>query len=151
MARALSGGALYLTGRSSRSVGAAAQMLPEDPKANLLWRFAGADCPKAQAAGQGGCHLPDEWKSDRACPGRQARSDLTRVKSNKKGDDFGQGGLRLSGLVRLYKSLELYFPAPLARDRVRQPNGGPEFDGARPVDTMIRGSSRTCSPAPAGR
>jgi hypothetical protein len=47
--------------------------------------------------------------------------------------------LRLSGLVGLYKSLELYFAAPLARDWVRLPNGGPEFDGARPVDAMIRG------------
>ena len=47
--------------------------------------------------------------------------------------------LRLSGLIGLYKSLELYFAAPLARDWVRLPNGGPEFDGARPVDAMIRG------------
>lgn len=47
--------------------------------------------------------------------------------------------LRLSALVGLYKSLELYFDAPLARDWVRLPNRGPEFDGARPVDAMIAG------------
>ncbi|MDX5411667.1 MAG: MbcA/ParS/Xre antitoxin family protein [Rhodobacterales bacterium] len=47
--------------------------------------------------------------------------------------------LRLSALVGLYKSLELYFSAPLARDWVRLPNRGPEFDGARPVDAMIAG------------
>jgi hypothetical protein len=47
--------------------------------------------------------------------------------------------LRLSGLVGLYKSLELYFSPPLSRAWVRMPNAGPEFDGARPVDAMIRG------------
>lgn len=47
--------------------------------------------------------------------------------------------LRLSGLIGLYKALELYFDPPLAQDWVRLPNTGPEFDGARPVDAMIRG------------
>ncbi|RVV99965.1 DUF2384 domain-containing protein [Mesobaculum littorinae] len=47
--------------------------------------------------------------------------------------------LRLSALVGLYKSLELYFDAPLARSWITRPNTGPEFDGARPVDAMIRG------------
>ena len=47
--------------------------------------------------------------------------------------------LRLSALVGLYKSLELYFGADLARSWVQRPNGGPEFHGARPVDAMIQG------------
>ncbi|MDA7430148.1 MbcA/ParS/Xre antitoxin family protein [Primorskyibacter aestuariivivens] len=47
--------------------------------------------------------------------------------------------LRLSALIGLYKSLELYFSRPLARDWVKLPNQGPEFDGARPVDAMIAG------------
>lgn len=47
--------------------------------------------------------------------------------------------LRLSALIGLYKSLELYFGAPLSRDWVRLANAGPEFDGARPVDAMIAG------------
>ncbi len=47
--------------------------------------------------------------------------------------------LRLSALVGLYKSLELYFNPPLARQWVKLPNRGPEFDGQRPLDTMIRG------------
>ena len=47
--------------------------------------------------------------------------------------------LRLSALIGLYKSLELYFNAPLAQDWVKLPNQGPEFDGARPVEAMITG------------
>ncbi|QYX56197.1 MbcA/ParS/Xre antitoxin family protein [Roseovarius sp. SCSIO 43702] len=47
--------------------------------------------------------------------------------------------LRLSGLVGLYKSLELYFDPPLSREWVRLANAGPEFDGVRPVDAMIAG------------
>ena len=47
--------------------------------------------------------------------------------------------LRLSALIGLYKSLELYFNAPISRDWVKLPNQGPEFDGARPVDAMIAG------------
>jgi hypothetical protein len=47
--------------------------------------------------------------------------------------------LRLSALVGLYKALELYFDPPLSTEWVRLPNGGPEFDGARPIDAMIAG------------
>lgn len=47
--------------------------------------------------------------------------------------------LRLSGLVGLYKALELYFDPPLSRRWLTLPNAGPEFDGARPVDAMIAG------------
>src|SRR3546814_9071362 len=47
--------------------------------------------------------------------------------------------LRLSAIVGLYKALELYFDPPLSRQWVKLPNRGPEFDGARPLDVMIRG------------
>jgi uncharacterized protein (DUF2384 family) len=47
--------------------------------------------------------------------------------------------LRLSALVGLYKALELYFDPPMARDWVRLPNRGPEFDRRRPIDAMIQG------------
>ena len=47
--------------------------------------------------------------------------------------------LRLSAIVGIYKALELYFEPPLARQWVRLPNRGPEFEGARPVDAMIEG------------
>jgi len=47
--------------------------------------------------------------------------------------------LRLSALVGLYKSLELYFNPPIAGRWVKLANRGPEFDGQRPVDAMIQG------------
>ena len=47
--------------------------------------------------------------------------------------------LRLSALVGIYKSLELYFSEPLARTWFTRPNDGPLFAGARPIDTAIEG------------
>jgi hypothetical protein len=47
--------------------------------------------------------------------------------------------LRLSALIGLYKSLELYFDKPISQAWVKLPNRGPEFDGARPVEAMIAG------------
>jgi hypothetical protein len=47
--------------------------------------------------------------------------------------------LRLSALVGIFKSLELYFNESISRKWVRLENNGPEFDGARPVDRMIAG------------
>ncbi len=47
--------------------------------------------------------------------------------------------LRLSGLVGLYKSLELFFSTPVASRWVKSANRGPEFDGQRPLDAMIAG------------
>lgn len=69
-------------------------------------------------------------------------SDSTWKRAKKPGyagDLTRDQQLRLSALVGLYKSLELYFSTPLARDWVRLPNAGPEFDGARPIDAMIAG------------
>lgn len=47
--------------------------------------------------------------------------------------------LRLSALVGLYKSLELYFNQPVSGNWIKLANRGPEFDGQRPIDTMIKG------------
>ncbi|TMV09090.1 DUF2384 domain-containing protein [Ruegeria sediminis] len=47
--------------------------------------------------------------------------------------------LRLSAIIGIYKSLELYFSAPLAAEWMTRPNTGPLFGGARPVDTAIEG------------
>ncbi len=47
--------------------------------------------------------------------------------------------LRLSAVVGIYKSLELYFDTPLSRRWVTLPNTGPLFGGATPLATMIGG------------
>lgn len=47
--------------------------------------------------------------------------------------------LRLSAVIGIYKSLELYFSPPLARTWFTRPNAGPLFGGARPIDTVIDG------------
>lgn len=47
--------------------------------------------------------------------------------------------LRLSAVIGIYKSLELYFAEPLARSWFTRPNAGPLFGGSRPVDTAIEG------------
>jgi len=47
--------------------------------------------------------------------------------------------LRLSAVIGIYKSLELYFSEQLARSWFTRPNTGPLFGGARPVETAIDG------------
>jgi uncharacterized protein (DUF2384 family) len=47
--------------------------------------------------------------------------------------------LRLSAVIGIYKSLELYFSEPLAQDWITRPNTGPLFGGGRPVDSVIEG------------
>lgn len=47
--------------------------------------------------------------------------------------------LRLSAMVGIFKSIELYFNAPIASQWIKLPNRGPEFDGQRPVDALIEG------------
>lgn len=47
--------------------------------------------------------------------------------------------LRLSAVIGIYKSLELYFSDPLAKSWVTRPNAGPLFGGHRPVETAIEG------------
>lgn len=47
--------------------------------------------------------------------------------------------LRLSAIIGIYKSLELYFSKPLAATWFTLPNSGPLFAGARPIDSAIDG------------
>ncbi|MDO6730913.1 MbcA/ParS/Xre antitoxin family protein [Marinovum sp. 2_MG-2023] len=47
--------------------------------------------------------------------------------------------LRLSAVIGIYKSLELYFSDPLAKSWFTRPNTGPLFGGQRPVDVAIEG------------
>lgn len=47
--------------------------------------------------------------------------------------------LRLSAVIGIYKSLELYFSEQLSRSWFTRPNMGPLFSGARPVDIAIDG------------
>lgn len=47
--------------------------------------------------------------------------------------------LRLSAVIGIYKSLNLYFSEPLARSWFTRPNTGPLFGGQRPVDVVIDG------------
>lgn len=47
--------------------------------------------------------------------------------------------LRLSAVIGIYKSLELYFSDPLAKTWFTRPNTGPLFGGHRPIDIAIEG------------
>ncbi|MCJ7874165.1 MbcA/ParS/Xre antitoxin family protein [Phaeobacter sp. J2-8] len=47
--------------------------------------------------------------------------------------------LRLSAVIGIYKSLELYFSDPLAKSWFTRPNTGPLFGGQRPIDVAIEG------------
>lgn len=47
--------------------------------------------------------------------------------------------LRLSAVIGIYKSLELYFSESLAKSWFTRSNTGPLFGGGRPVDIAIEG------------
>lgn len=47
--------------------------------------------------------------------------------------------LRLSAVIGIYKSLELYFSEPLAKTWFTRKNDGPLFGGHPPVETAIDG------------
>lgn len=47
--------------------------------------------------------------------------------------------LRISAILGLYEGLEIYFNPPLGRQWIKLPNRGREFNGQRPVDSMICG------------
>ncbi len=87
--------------------------------------------------------IADSW----ALNGREAAeladmSESTWKRAKKPGyagDLTRDQMLRLSAIVGLYKSLELYFDPPLSRTWVKHANRGPEFDGQRPIDAMIAG------------
>ena len=47
--------------------------------------------------------------------------------------------LRLTALIRIFRSLELYCSEPVARAWIRGPNRSPIFAGACPIDSAMEG------------
>ena len=60
-------------------------------------------------------------------------------KAGYSGDLTHDQMLRLSAVVGIFKSIELYFNGPVASQWIKLPNRGPEFDGRRPIDALIDG------------
>ncbi|OCW56873.1 antitoxin Xre-like helix-turn-helix domain-containing protein [Hoeflea olei] len=87
--------------------------------------------------------IADAWKltlREAAALADMSESTWKRArKPDFAGDLTRDQMLRLSGLIGIYKALELYFDEPISRQWVRLANRGPEFDGARPVDAMVEG------------
>ncbi len=87
--------------------------------------------------------IADAWSlTQREAAGLADMSESTWKRARKpgfSGDLTRDQMLRLSALIGLYKSLELYFNPPIAHEWVKLANRGPEFDGARPCDAMIAG------------
>ncbi|SOE18515.1 uncharacterized protein DUF2384 [Hoeflea halophila] len=100
--------------------------------------------PSRQAIGlKAFARIADAWAlTQREAAALADMSESTWKRAKKPGfagDLTHDQMLRLSALVGLYKSLQLYFNEPIAGGWVKLPNRGPEFDGARPVDAMIAG------------
>lgn len=87
--------------------------------------------------------IADRWSlSGREAADLADMSDSTWKRARKPefaGDLTRDQLLRLSAIIGLYKSLELYFDPPLSQAWVKLANSGPEFDGKRPIDAMIAG------------
>jgi len=87
--------------------------------------------------------ITDAWKltlREAAVLADMSESTWKRAKKpDFAGDLTKDQMLRLSALIGLYKSLELYFNEPVSREWVKIPNRGPEFDGERPIDALIAG------------
>lgn len=100
--------------------------------------------PDRQAVGlKAFARIADAWSLTlREAAGLADMSESTWKRAKKPGfagDLTHDQMLRLSALIGLYKSLELYFGEPISGEWVKLPNRGLEFDGARPVDAMIAG------------
>lgn len=87
--------------------------------------------------------IADQWSLTLAEAAQLADISVSTWKRAKKPGFAGEltrdQMLRLSALIGLFKSLELYFNPPIARQWVKLANLGPEFDGLRPIDAMING------------
>lgn len=65
---------------------------------------------------------------------------FARMKTGSWSGRFSRDQLmRVSAVTGLYKGLHLYFSDELADRWVNMPNTGPLFDGAAPLDAMIKG------------
>lgn len=87
--------------------------------------------------------IADAWSlSLKEAAGLADMSESTWKRARKpdfSGDLTKDQLLRLSALIGIYKSLELYFSEPLSRTWFTRPNNGPLFSGDRPVDSAIEG------------
>lgn len=85
----------------------------------------------------------DEWSLPLESAAELADMSLSTWKRAKKPDFSGNLTkdqiLRLSALIGIYKSLELYFSDPISKEWLLRPNEGPLFRGSRPIDTAIEG------------
>jgi uncharacterized protein (DUF2384 family) len=87
--------------------------------------------------------IVDAWAlslKDAACLADMSESTWKRAKKPDFAGELTKDQLlRLSAVIGIYKSLELYFSEPLARSWFTRPNAGPLFGGHRPVETAIEG------------
>ncbi|WP_283644035.1 MbcA/ParS/Xre antitoxin family protein [Marinovum algicola] len=85
----------------------------------------------------------DHWRlSQKDAAGLADMSESTWKRARKPGfagDLTKDQLLRLSAVIGIYKSLELYFSEPLARAWMTRPNTGPLFGGRRPLEAAIEG------------
>jgi uncharacterized protein (DUF2384 family) len=85
----------------------------------------------------------DEWKlSQKEASSLADMSDSTWKRAKKPGftgDLTKDQLLRLSAIIGIFKSLDLYFSKPLAREWMTRPNTGPLFRGQRPIDAAVEG------------
>jgi hypothetical protein len=100
--------------------------------------------PKVQAVAlKAFSRIADAWSLTAAEAAGLADMSESTWKRVKKAEFAGElthdQMLRLSALIGLYKSLELYFNPPIASRWIKLVNQGPEFDGQRPIDAMIGG------------
>lgn len=87
--------------------------------------------------------VADAWSlslKDAAALADMSESTWKRAKKPRFAGELTKDQLlRLSAVIGIYKSLELYFSAPLAKTWFTRSNAGPLFGGARPIDTVIDG------------
>lgn len=85
--------------------------------------------------------IAEKWSlTIREAAGLADMSESTWKRAKKPGytgDLTRDQMLRLSAIVGIYKSLELYFSPSISTRWVKLANRGPEFDGRRPIDAMI--------------
>lgn len=87
--------------------------------------------------------ISDQWGLSQKESAQLADMSESTWKRAKKpgfaGDLSKDQMLRLSAVIGIYKSLELYFSAPLAAEWMTRANTGPLFNGHRPIDAAIEG------------
>lgn len=87
--------------------------------------------------------ITDAWSlSLKEAAGLADMSESTWKRAKKPGftgDLTKDQILRLSAVIGIYKSLQLYFSDPLCNLWITRPNSGPLFHGAKPIDSLIEG------------